>query len=165
MKRASSGTRTQHISSLAQAEGAGFRLNRFSKHRVQAPAPDSNRLVCLESGGHCGVEACFASAQAVSCRNAELLCPPPVSSGWTDTVQESISGFPLGPEAQMDSQILPHHHHQRLIREQVSGSNHPQTAHCCSVGGLHFKEHPGIHLRMVDGLPALSPHRHFGRIL
>ncbi|HIL87957.1 MAG TPA: hypothetical protein EYM25_04465 [Deltaproteobacteria bacterium] len=41
----------------------------------------------------------------------------------------------------------------------------PAVERSSSVGGLHFKEHSGIHPRDADGLPALSPHRHFGRIL
>ena len=70
------------------------------------------------------------------------------------------SGSPYGlPNPPSSSATVSHQ------RASLCGSNHPQTAHCCSVGGLHFKEHPGIHPRMVDGLPALSPHRHFGRIL
>jgi hypothetical protein len=91
----------------------------FSKHEVQAPVPDSNHLVCLESGGHCGVEACFAPASAISCQNTELLCLLPVSSSWTDALQKSISGLPLGPEAPADFQILPLLQQQCLIREQA----------------------------------------------
>lgn len=104
----------------------------FPKHRVQAPVPNSNRLVCLESGGHCRARACCASTLTISCRSMRFFWLPSVASGWTEAVQESISGSPRGPDTQTG---LPS---SLFLSSSVSSENTPVRIKSSAGGSLLF---------------------------